>query len=125
MVSVLLFNAANDLWAKKWRTEIIWILKGSPKRFSEIKRVLPGCSVKMLSEALQDMEDKQLVIRVQYQTIPVKVTYQLCQDMYPLVDSLVVYRKFLAGYFLVNQERFKITSLEEIKTLERIKLTGE
>jgi DNA-binding HxlR family transcriptional regulator len=125
MFSDLLFNHANNLWAKKWRTEIIWILRKSPQRFSFIKQQLPGCSVKMLSEALQDMEEKNLLIRVQYNTIPVKVTYELQGDLYPLIDSLIVYRKFLATYFLCNQERFNITKKEEIRELERIKLTGE
>lgn len=125
MFSELLFNQANDLWAKKWRTEIIWVLRNSPQRFSQIKQQLPGCSVKMLSESLQEMEEKELLIRIQYNTIPVKVTYELKQDIIPLIPSLVVYRKFLAGYFLTNREKFNITCLEEIRELERIKLTGE
>jgi DNA-binding HxlR family transcriptional regulator len=125
MFSELLFNRANDLWAKKWRTEIIWVLRKSPMRFSQIKQQLPGCSVKMLSESLQEMEEKDLLTRTQYSTIPVKVTYELQQDILPLIPSLVVYRKFLAGYFLTNREKFNITCLEDIRELERIQLTGE
>ena len=125
MFSDLLFNHANNLWAKKWRTEIIWILRTSPLRFSQIKQQLQGCSVKMLSEALDEMEKDHLVIRTQYNTIPVKVTYQLNEDLFPLIPSLVVYRRFLAGYFLNNRERFKITSIEDIRELERIQITGE
>lgn len=125
MFSELLFNQANDLWSKKWRTEIIWVLRKSPMRFSQIKQLLPTCSVKMLSEALQDMEFKCLIIRTQYNTIPVKVTYELQDDILLLIPSLVAYRQFLAGYFLTNRERFNITCPEDIRELERIQLTGE
>jgi DNA-binding HxlR family transcriptional regulator len=125
MFSELLFNQANDLWAKKWRTEIIWVLRKSPMRFSQIKQQVPGCSVKMLSEALQDMEFKSIITRIQYNTIPVKVTYELQDDVLLLIPSLVVYRQFLAGYFLTNRERYNITCIEDIRELERIQLTGE
>jgi DNA-binding HxlR family transcriptional regulator len=125
MFSELLFNRANDLWAKKWRTEIIWVLRKSPMRFSQIKQQLPGCSVKMLSESLQEMEEKDLLTRTQYSTIPVKVTYELHQDVILLIPSLTIYRQFLAGYFLTNREKFNITCLEDIRELERIQLTGE
>jgi DNA-binding HxlR family transcriptional regulator len=125
MFSELLFNQANDLWAKKWRTEIIWVLRKSPMRFSQIKQQVPGCSVKMLSEALQDMEFKSIITRIQYNTIPVKVTYELHDDILLLIPSLVVYRQFLAGYFLTNRERYNITCIEDIRELERIQLTGE
>lgn len=119
MISAYLFNLANDLWAKKWRTEIIWTLRNGPLRFSEIKKNLPHCSVKVLSESLASMERDSLIIRTQYASIPVKVIYELHSDLTPLINSLHVYRNFLAVFVLTRKDQFNLTK-EDIRKLEGI-----
>ena len=123
MISTYLFNLANDLWAKKWRTEIIWTLRDGPLRFSEIKKQLPQCSVKVLSESLSEMEKSNVIIRTQYPSIPVKVIYELHSDLNPLIHSLYVYRKFLVGFILIRREQFKL-SKEDMRKLEGILDSG-
>ena len=109
MLSSFLFNTANELWGKKWRMAVLWTLKDGPNRFSEIKRNLPGCSVKMLSEVLQEMEGNQLITRKQYPTIPVKVTYELQETVKPLVDVMISYRYVVMKFFLDNNESYRLT----------------
>ena len=108
MVSAYIMNLGSKLWGKKWRAVIIWTLRNGPLRFSEIKRELHGCSVKMLSEALKDLEDTKIVIRTQFNTIPVKVTYELHIDTQPLINAQVVYRKSLAEYFILRSDFYDI-----------------
>jgi hypothetical protein len=106
MLSAYIMNLGSKLWGKKWRTVIIWTLRDGPMRFSQIKLELPGCSVKMLSEALQDLENSDIIVRTQYNSIPVKVTYHLHVDTLPLIHAQVVYRAALAQYFISRQDYY-------------------
>lgn len=108
MVSAYIMNLGSKLWGKKWRTVIIWTLRDGPLRFSQIKLELPGCSVKMLTEALQDLEQNKIIVRKQYNMIPVKVTYELHKDMMPLIASQAVYRRALAEYFLARHKFYNL-----------------
>lgn len=117
MYSSYIMNLASELWGKKWRTVIIWNLRDGPLRFSQVKAQLPGCSVKVLSEVLKDLEGNQLIIRKQYSGIPVKVTYELHPDTVPLIDAQRVYHTSLTVYFLKHAKRFHL-SKEMIAELE-------
>jgi DNA-binding HxlR family transcriptional regulator len=102
MLSAYLLNAGSELFGKKWRVAILFSLTDGPKRFSEIKKDIPDCSVKMLSEALGDMERCKILVRKQYEGIPVKVTYQMNGDMDELNNVLQLYYKALMVYFKSN-----------------------
>lgn len=117
MFSAYIMNLASELWGKKWRTVIIWHLRDGPLRFSEIKILLSDCSVKVLSEVLKDLEGNQLIIRKQYQGIPVKVTYELHPDTMPLVAAQNMYHDALTVYFLKHAIRFELPAdiIEKLK----------
>jgi DNA-binding HxlR family transcriptional regulator len=108
MYTAYIMNLSSQLWGKKWRAAIMWQLKDGPLRFSEIKKTLPSCSVKMLSEALQELESNNVIKRVVYSTTPVKVTYELHSDLYPLIEAQKNYYDLLAHYFLNNKEHYNI-----------------
>lgn len=117
MFSAYIMNLASVLWGKKWRTVTIWHLRNGPLRFSQIKILLPDCSVKVLSEVLKDLEEKHLIIRKQYHSIPVKVTYELHPETIPLITAQVIYHDALIKYFLKNAIRFDLPAdvIEELK----------
>lgn len=106
MLTSFLLNQATQMWGKKWKSAIIWSLKDGPLRFSEIKYHLTGISVKVLSETLRDLEADELIVRKQYPTIPVKVTYELHVDTVPLIEAQVVYVRVLVVYFYKHREHF-------------------
>jgi DNA-binding HxlR family transcriptional regulator len=108
MLSNFLLNAGNELWGKKWRKTIMWSLKEKPLRFSELKRNMTDCSVKMLSEALDDMENDGLLIRKQYNSIPVKVTYELTVEMQEIVDNMENYISLLNKFFYIHRVRYNV-----------------
>ena len=65
----------------KWAIECIIILgDGEPLRFNEIHDNLPGCSAKVLAQALKRMESQGLLTRISYNEIPPRVTYKLSKS---------------------------------------------
>ncbi|MBW7456514.1 winged helix-turn-helix transcriptional regulator [Paenibacillus sepulcri] len=62
----------------KWKLIILWHLglEGT-KRFSELKRLIPSITQKMLTNQLRELEDDQLVHRKVYAEVPPRVEYTL------------------------------------------------
>lgn len=109
MLSTYILNAGAEIWGKKWRGAVLWYLRsGEERRFSEIKRELDGCSVKVLSEVLRELEQNYLIIRTQYPTIPVKVTYKVDQQFIPIFDSIKNYVDQVGEYLYNNRSRYKL-----------------
>lgn len=108
MTSTIVLNIAGDILGGKWRLAIIYKLQDGPLRFSEIKEVVPGCSVKVLSTVLKEMTTNKLLIRKQYQTIPVKVTYEINPHFYILVNDINRLYKATCYYIVHNQTELSI-----------------
>lgn len=75
----------------RWKILILYQLDGGPKRFSELKRSLPGVTQKMLTQQLRQMEADGLVRRKVYPQVPPKVEYSLTprgQSLRPIVDAM-------------------------------------
>ena len=72
------FDITIDLIGGKWKPIIIWQLgtKGT-KRFSELKKLLPQITQKMLTQQLRELESDGLVERRVYPQVPPKVEYSL------------------------------------------------
>lgn len=72
------FEIAVDLIGGKWKPLIIWYLgtKGT-KRFSELKKLIPQVTQKMLTQQLRELEADSLVKRKVYPQVPPKVEYSL------------------------------------------------
>jgi DNA-binding HxlR family transcriptional regulator len=118
MVNAYIFNTGTHVIGKKWRTVVLWHLRKGPLRFSQIRYKLQGCSVKVLSEVLQELEDNRYIIRTQYETIPVKVTYELREEIKPFIKVLADFRQQLIVYYIDQKEVMEISS-DVIKELER------
>lgn len=71
---------------------IIWYLyENDTTRFNELKRKIKGITNIMLTKSLRELEENNLVIRKQYNTIPSKVEYSLSQrgkDLLPVLNEL-------------------------------------
>ncbi|MEU6986822.1 helix-turn-helix domain-containing protein [Streptomyces sp. NPDC046324] len=63
----------------KWKTALLWQLESGPRRPGELRRVLPGLSEKVLTQALREMETDGLVHREVYDTLPLKTEYSLTE----------------------------------------------
>lgn len=78
-----------SLVSGKWRLPILWKLYDHKTlRFNEIKREVTGITNMVLTQCLKDFESKNLISRVQYETIPPKVEYSLTEDGLELIRLL-------------------------------------
>ena len=80
----------------KWKIAIIYNLNDGPKRFGELKRILPPITQQMLTKQLREMERDQLVHRKVYEVIPPKVEYSLTKfgrSLEPVMNSWCAWSK--------------------------------
>jgi DNA-binding HxlR family transcriptional regulator len=75
----------------KWKPLIVFYLLSGTKRFSEIRRFLPGVTQQMLTMQLRELEQAGIVHRHVYAQVPPKVEYSLTdlgQSMEPVLRQM-------------------------------------
>jgi DNA-binding HxlR family transcriptional regulator len=60
-----------------WTPNILWYLRGGPRRFSELRMDIPQISPKVLTRCLRELEDCGVVERRVMPTSPPSVEYSL------------------------------------------------
>ena len=84
-----------DYIGGKWKSVVLWYLKGGTHRFAELKRQIPDITEKMLSIQLRALEADGLIKRKVYGTKPpVKVEYSLTKFGKSLNETLNVIAKW-------------------------------
>lgn len=68
---------AMDLIGGKWKTMMIFHLKGGALRSSELMRSLHGISNKMFTQTARELEHDGIIKRHIYPVVPPKVEYEL------------------------------------------------
>lgn len=87
----------------KWCIEcIITLGDGEPLRFNEILDNLPGCSAKVLAQALKRMESQGLLTRTSYNEIPPRVTYKLSKSGLVLLKYVESSIKFFTKVYKMS-----------------------
>ncbi|GAA0269553.1 winged helix-turn-helix transcriptional regulator [Halobacterium noricense] len=85
-------TCAMDIIGKKWHPVIVHrLLQHGALRFNELSEEVGGITNKMLSQSLEDLEEKELVDREIVSEKPVAVEYSLTdrgQSLEPVIDSL-------------------------------------
>lgn len=61
----------------KWKSTILWWLRQSAKRPSELTQLIPGISQKVLTRQLRELEADGLIDRLVYPETPPRVEYSL------------------------------------------------
>ena len=72
-----------------WTPNILWSLKGGPRRFSELRVDIPGVSAKMLTVRLRSLEEKRILLREVKPTSPPSVEYSLTENGEDLLPAIV------------------------------------
>lgn len=114
-----ILNTGAEMLGKKWKASVVWHLAKGPLRFSEIKIRIPRVSVKVLTEVLREMEKDFLIVRKQYPTIPVKVTYEIHPDAESIVKANYVCTIRIGEYIVANKTRLKVPE-DMLLDIERI-----
>jgi len=95
-----------DAISGKWTVAIVYILSKGTKRHSELFRLIPGISQKMLTQKLRELERDGFVARKVYPVVPPQVDYSLT----PFGNSLItllsqIYQWGEAHYHEVEKAR--------------------
>ncbi|MFD0267919.1 winged helix-turn-helix transcriptional regulator [Streptomyces sp. NPDC127106] len=69
--------AAMSVIDGKWKVSLLWELDQRPRRFGELRRLVPGVSEKVLAAQLRELETDGLVHREAYDEVPPRVEYSL------------------------------------------------
>jgi DNA-binding HxlR family transcriptional regulator len=75
-----------------WKPIILYHLMSGPKRYSELKKLIPAITEKMLIQHLKQMQQEDLVLRKAENIVPPFVTYSLSsegEELKPILDAMV------------------------------------
>lgn len=87
---------AQRILSGKWSIAILYYLGGGTLRFGELQRKLPFLTQSTLSRQLKELVALNMVIRLDYQTIPPKVEYSLSkagEEFIPIIRALEEWAK--------------------------------
>ncbi len=80
-----------QLIGNKWKLLIIRNLLCKPQRFTEMKKMIPGISQKVLTDNLRALESDGLILREVYAEVPPRVEYSLSplgKSLKPILDAM-------------------------------------
>lgn len=94
----------------KWKCVILWYLRNGTMRFSEIRKLIPDITDKMLSIQLKALEDHKLLRRkVTGVKPPLKVQYSLTKTGKSLIPILKEMTNWGINYGQKNGEIIEFT----------------
>ena len=85
---------ALDLIGDKYTVLVIIFLQDTPRRFSELQRMITGISQKVLTQTLRSLEREGLLTRTIYPEVPPRVEYALTPLGETLIQPLVALREW-------------------------------
>ena len=71
----------------KWSVTVVDLLGRGPRRFTELKRDIPGISQRMLTVTLRGLERDGLLTRTVHPVVPPRVDYELTPLGKTLLDT--------------------------------------
>jgi DNA-binding HxlR family transcriptional regulator len=86
----------SEVIGGKWKPLILFYLERGTHRFSELQRLLPGTTKKMLTKHLRELERDDLVRRKVFAQVPPRVEYSLTrhgQSLRPILVSMSAWGK--------------------------------
>jgi len=82
----------------RWRAVLVFYLLDGRKRFSDLRRDVPGISQRMLTLDLRALEGAGLITRTVYAEVPVRVEYQITAEglrLRPTINELCKWGRVL------------------------------
>ena len=91
-------EAALKLLEGRWKLVILFhLFGGKVLRYSDLERLIPNITQKMLGQQLRQMEADGIVVRKAYPQVPPKVEYRLTawgQSLCPALDAILKWAEF-------------------------------
>ena len=91
-------EATLELIGGKYKALILWHLSEGKLRFSELKKLIPNATAKMLTQQLRELETQKMIHREVFPVIPPKVEYSLTGLGQSLMPVLIAMRDWGADY---------------------------
>jgi len=104
------FHLAMSILEGKWKFAILYVLSAQGTlRFKELERSIPDISTRMLTKELKHLEQKGIVFRKAYATVPPKVEYSLTEigkSTAPVIASISKWGEdYLTAYKSINYNK--------------------
>ncbi len=84
-------SATLTLIGGKYKALILWHCSHQTLRFSQLRKLIPEATAKMLTQQLRELESDDLLHRKVYPVVPPKVEYSLTEKgktLYPILNSM-------------------------------------
>ncbi len=108
---------AIDAFGGKWKPDILYFLNQAPRRFNELRRLIPKITQRMLTKQLRELERDGLVNREQFIEIPPRVVYSMSELGLSLVPVFNMLEKWGAqNMSKVENARVHYDSVNKPKT---------
>lgn len=104
---LLAIQDSMEIIQGRWKMSIIALLCNGEFRYSELERGLPKITPRMLSKELRELEINGLILRIVYDSRPIKVTYKLADYGYTLVPLIIE----LTNWGKQHREKIKTATL--------------
>lgn len=91
-------DVTMELVGGKWKTIVLWYLRKDKKRFSELRKLIPGITEKMLSMQLRQLEKDGFVSRTVHAEVPPRVEYALTphgKTLLPLLEEIAKWGRMM------------------------------
>ena len=91
-------RTTTELIGGKWKLLILFQLAPQPQRLSELKRLIPDISEKMLIQEMKNLCDSNLVNRENFGEVPPRVEYKLTKIGHKIMPIIAEMRNFAIEY---------------------------
>ncbi len=91
-------RTTTELLGGKWKLLILFQLAQEPLRPSQLKRLIPDISEKMLTQELKNLTDTNLIARKNFGEIPPRVEYRLTSIGHSIMPLIAEMRNFAIKY---------------------------
>jgi DNA-binding HxlR family transcriptional regulator len=102
----------TDIIGGKWKPLILFYLEGGTQRFSQLQRLIPGMTKKMLTQHLRELERDEIIRRKVYAEVPPRVEYSLTKHG----ESLKPILKLMSAWGTRHRARYGVHKPEVTKT---------
>jgi DNA-binding HxlR family transcriptional regulator len=92
----------TDIIGGKWKPIILFHLEAGPRRFSELNRLIPETTKKMLTKHLRELERDEVVHREVFPQVPPRVEYSLTKHGHSLKPIL----KLMSAWGKTHRSRY-------------------
>lgn len=111
-------EATLEVIGGKWKCVILCHLTHGKKRTSDLRRLMPAITQKMLTQQLRELEQDGIVNRISYNEVPPRVEYELTEygwSLEPILNALCNW-----GELHILKEHGSLSAMLERSILNKI-----